>query len=236
MGNIFKFLYPPRCPACRQVMEEDGTYIHPECRGAFKTIGEPRCYKCGRRLWDPESDICSGCRQKKHSYGYGLALYEYNEVAQRAMLDYKSEGIRRNGDFFASEAVNVLGRLIKRLDPEVLVPVPITDRKMRIRGFNQSEYLAEKIGGALNIPVDTDILFRTGEKAEQKKLSGRERLKIVSVSFTAVDDNPYKRICLVDDVYTTGSTMEGCTRALMSKGAKDVGFVVIFSVPENDTE
>ena len=229
MGNLIKFLYPSRCPACNRVMEEDGTYIHYECRKSFKTIGDPRCFKCGRKLLDPETDICPECRKKKHSYEYGLALYEYNDVARRAMLDFKGQGIKRNGDFFASEAVKVLGAVIKRMAPEVLVPVPISSRRLGKRGFNQSEYLAERIGRALDIPVDADILYRVGEDKEQKRLSGKERARNAQKSFEAVDDNPYRRICIVDDVYTTGSTMEGCTKALVSSGAKEVGFVVIFS-------
>lgn len=229
MGKILSFLYPPRCPACRDIMEDDEIYIHPECRGKFSLITEPRCFKCGRTLQDEDGDICPECRKKRHSYEYGLALYRYNETAQAAMIDYKSNGIRRNGNFFASEAVRELGMLLKRLDPEVLVPVPITEKRYHERGFNQSEYLAERIGAALNIPVDNEILFREKSKKDQKKLSGVERVKNTENLFSSVDDMPYKRICIVDDIFTTGSTIEGCTRVLKENGAIEVGFLVIFS-------
>ena len=68
-----------------------------------------------------------------------------------------------------------------------------------------------------------------GISKEQKKLSGRERSAISLTGFEAVEDMQYKRICLVDDVYTTGSTLEGCTRALQKSGAEEVGFVTVFS-------
>lgn len=229
MTNILRYLYPARCPACREIMEDDSIYIHPGCRDKFRLITEPRCFKCGRTLQEEDTDICSECKKKHHSYEYGLSLFKYNETAQTAMIDYKSNGIRRNGDFFAAEAVRVLGRLLKRLGPEVLIPVPISDERRRERGFNQSEYLAESIGEALGLPVDNEVLFRIKGKKDQKKLSGRERMKNAADLFWTVDDMPYKRICMVDDVYTTGSTIDGCTGVLKAAGAKEVGFLVIFA-------
>ena len=230
MAKLQNFLYPLRCPACRDIIEDDELYIHPECRDRFSLITEPRCFKCGRTLQEENCDICPECREKHHSYEYGLVLYKYNDTAQAAMIDYKKNGIRRNGDFFAKEAVKELGRLLKQIDPEVLVPVPITDQRLRERGFNQSEYLAEHLGNALGISVDSDVLFRTKGKKDQKKLSRAERLKNTEHLFEVVDDLPYKRICIVDDVYTTGSTVDGCTKALRAKGAEEVGFLTIFAV------
>ena len=229
MSNILKYLYPTRCPACREIMEDDSIFIHPGCRGKFSIITEPRCFKCGRTLQDEDGDICPECRRKHHSYEYGLSLFKYNETAQAAMIDYKSNGIRRNGDIFAAEAVRVLGGLLKRINPEVLIPVPISEQRLHERGFNQSEYLAKAIGDALGLPVDCDVLFRKKGKTDQKKLSGRERMKNTADCFWTVDDMPYKRICMVDDVYTTGSTMDGCAKVLKAHGAREVGFLVIFA-------
>lgn len=229
MSDLLKILFPPRCPACRKVMEADGTYIHEECRHKFRQITEPRCFKCGRSLKNEEEALCPECRQKKHSYSYGFCLYEYNETARTAMIDFKSNGIRRNGDFFIKGIIDELGPRIKRMNPEALVPVPVTGKRKSERGFNQSEYLAKGIGEVLGICVDSDILYRVGISKEQKKLSGRERSAISLTGFEAVEDMQYKRICLVDDVYTTGSTLEGCTRALQKSGAEEVGFVTVFS-------
>ena len=230
LNNISKLLFPNRCPACGDVMEDDGTYIHEECRRYFRLIREPRCFKCGRTLADSEDDICSECRKKRHSYKYGLSLFEYNETARRSMIDFKGKGIRRNGDFYADEMTYELGALIKRFSPQVLVPVPITKRKLYERGFNQSEYIAGILGKKLDIPVDCDILYRTGKgNKSQKQLSGRERSGIKDSGFECVDDMPYRDVCIIDDVYTTGNTIESCTRALMRAGAVNVGFVTVFS-------
>ena len=221
-------LFPPRCPACRRVMEDAGIYIHPECRGKFRLIVPPRCFKCGRTVAETE-DICAECRRKRHAYDWGLALFDYDDTARLAMVDYKGTGIRRNGEFFATEAAKRLGGLLKKFRPEVLVPVPISDRKLGERGFNQSEYITDRVSELLGIPMDAEVLFRKKSKVDQKKLSAKERLNNADFGFWTVEDMPYKRICLVDDVYTTGSTLDACTRVLKEAGAREVGFLVIFS-------
>jgi len=227
LNNIINFLYPDRCPACRRVIEGQ-EYLHPECGNAFKTIKEPRCFKCGRRLDTEETDICFQCRENKHSYEYGFAVFEYNETARNAMIDYKKNGWRRNGDFFADEAVKNIGSLLAGMKPEVLIPVPVTKQRRGERGFNQSEYIAERVGERLNIPVDTDILVRRG-KLQQKTLSASERRENAKTAFECVGEVPYRRVCIVDDVYTTGSTIEGCSLALKRAGVEETGFMVIFS-------
>ena len=211
-------------------MEDDGSLIHPECRGRFKLIEEPRCFKCGRHISEAESALCPECKDKKHGYIYGFPLYEYNETASNAMIDYKKNGWKSHGDFFAEEMADRLAGYIKRQKPEVLVPVPITKDRYNERGFNQSEYLAEKLGEKLGIPVDSAILIRTGKAVQQKSLSGKERKenRFYGIECACVQV-PYRSICLVDDVYTTGGTLNACTEALLGAGAVEVGFMTIFA-------
>ena len=211
-------------------MEDDGSLIHPECRGRFKLIEEPRCFKCGRHISEAESALCPECKDKKHGYIYGFPLYEYNETASNAMIDYKKNGWKSHGDFFAEEMADRLAGYIKRQKPEVLVPVPITKGRYNERGFNQSEYLADKLGEKLGIPVDSGILIRTGKAVQQKSLSGKERKenRFYGIECACVQV-PYRSICLVDDVYTTGGTLNACTEALLAAGAVEVGFMTIFA-------
>ena len=211
-------------------MEDDGSLIHPECRGRFKLIEEPRCFKCGRHISEAESALCPECKDKKHGYVYGFPLYEYNETASNAMIDYKKNGWKSHGDFFAEELAVRLAGYIKRQKPEVLVPVPITKGRYNERGFNQSEYLADKLGEKLGIPVDSGILIRTGKAVQQKSLSGKERKenRFYGIECACVQV-PYRSICLVDDVYTTGGTLNACTEALLGAGAVEVGFMTIFA-------
>jgi len=230
LDNLLKILYPPRCPACREPMEDDGSLIHPECRKLFKPIEGPRCFKCGRHISEAESALCAECKEKKHGYIYGFPLFEYNETARNAMIDYKKNGWKSHGDFFALEMAAGLSGYIKRQKPEVLIPVPVTKARYNERGFNQSEYLADKLGEKLGIPVDGRLLKRTGKAVQQKSLSGRERKENRTYGIECTCEHvPYRRICLIDDVYTTGGTLNACTKALLDAGAVEVGFMTVFA-------
>lgn len=224
---LLSVLYPPRCPACRRLMENDGSLIHSECRGLFRLIREPRCLKCGRNVEAEDIAVCPECAKKKHRYDYGLAVMEYNSTARQAMTDYKFSGWRANADFFAEEAVNKFEEILKLYGPEALIPVPVTRRRLHERGFNQAELLAVKISERTGIPVDTELLFkRSGLNVQQKKLSARERKENARLAFTAAKSE-YKKVCIVDDIYTTGSTLDACAGVLKQAGAEEVGFLVI---------
>ena len=114
------------------------------------------------------------------------------------------------------------------MNVDVIIPVPVHPSRRRKRGFNQAEVLAKIMGERLGIPVRTDLLTRTKKTLPQKELSAGERLKNLSGAFRAeVIPAEIRRILLVDDIYTTGSTIEACTRALKTSGAQAIYFVVI---------
>lgn len=226
--GLLALLYPPRCPACRRLMESDGTLIHEECRSLMKRIMAPRCLKCGRHIEDEETALCSACVGKRHAYDYGFAAIEYNSCAKQAMVDFKFNCWKDNSAYFIREAVEAYGEELKMYAPEILVPVPVSKRRLRERGFNQAQLLAEGLGEALNIPVRSDLLRKeSGSNVQQKKLSARDRRINAGSSFFCENQISYKKICIIDDIYTTGSTMDSCARALKKAGAAEVGFAVI---------
>ena len=111
---------------------------------------------------------------------------------------------------------------------EAIVPVPIHSSRRRARGFNQAEVLAEILGDKLKIPVEPQMLTREKKTRPQKELSAAERLKNLSGAFAAGKEcGRIKRVLLVDDIYTTGSTIEACARVLQSAGVETVYFAVI---------
>lgn len=226
--TLLSVLYPQRCPACRDVIENDGSLIHDECRKLFRIIAAPRCFKCGRHIEDSETALCPECSKKNHSYDYGFAALEYNSTAKKAMTDFKFNGWRQNSDYFAETAARAIGNELKAYSPEVLVPVPVTGRRLHERGFNQAELLAKKLGLLLNIPVDAGLLVKEANKnVQQKKLSARERNVNARLAFECAGSGGYHRVCIVDDIYTTGSTVDSCAVALKKAGIAEVGFVAI---------
>ena len=164
----------------------------------------------------------------RHVYEYGAALLNYNDVAQNSMIQIKYHNKREYLDFYGAALAVRYEDTIRKMNVDAIVPVPIHPSRRRTRGFNQAEILAKIVGNRLGIPVRTDLLKRTRKTLPQKELSAGERLKNLSGAFRAEEMPPeIRRVLLIDDIYTTGSTIEACTRTLKTAGAEAVYFVVI---------
>ena len=117
---------------------------------------------------------------------------------------------------------------IQRWKPEAIVPVPITARKQKIRGFNQSEYLAEGIGEIYKIPVLSQAVVRLEERKAQKELSAKERRRNLKHAFQIGKNfKACKTVLLVDDVYTTGSTVDAVAEVLKENGVERIYFLTL---------
>lgn len=164
----------------------------------------------------------------RHVYEYGAALLNYNDAAKNSMVQIKYHNKREYLDFYGAVLAVRHERTIRKMNVDVIIPVPIHPSRRRKRGFNQAEVLAKIMGERLGIPVRTDLLKRTKKTLPQKELSAGERLKNLSGAFQAEEvPKEIRRVLLVDDIYTTGSTIEACTRALKASGVQTIYFVVI---------
>ena len=173
-------------------------------------------------------EYCEDCMAHRHTFEYGMALCNYNETAKTSMVKIKYHNKREYLDFYGAAIVARYDKKIRNMHVDAIIPVPVPPSRRRKRGFNQAEILAEIIGERLGIPVRTDLLTRTKKTLPQKELSPAERLKNLSGAFRAEELPPdIKRVLLVDDIYTTGSTLEACARILKKAGAEYTFFVVI---------
>lgn len=205
------------------------------CRTQFVRISKPTCFRCGSYLADDEAELCRSCEKKGHHYRQGMAVFEYQGVVKRAMSDLKFNGYSENAGFFASEALGEYGGRISQLAPDAIIPVPIHRSKRAYRGYNQAELIAGRISEELNIPMVTDLLVRNRRTSAQKLLGSRSRAENLTSAFTC-DTGRYSfeevrsrwpQVLLVDDIYTTGATMENCTSALLSAGVRTVDILSI---------
>ena len=206
-----------------------------DCRDKFRIVEPPFCYKCGRHLYSDTDEVCEECATRERSFSYGLAVFEYNNTMRRAMSDLKFNGHKENCEFFVSETLRSRRGEIRAFAPQALIPVPIHRSKQRSRGFNQALLMAEGIGKEMDIPVVSDFLIRTRRTAAQKSLSGTDRAANLAAAFTC-DTGKYSiedirsgmdTVMLVDDIFTTGATMEGCTKVLLDAGVRKVGILSI---------
>ncbi len=228
--TVFRFLqqllFPPRCAICGQTLDSkslDG--IHPKCRDLLIPVMSPVCLRCGKPVLDEAIEYCMDCTRKMHiaAFDGGASVWVYTKVMRDAVAQFKYQGKKHLGRVFALEAVKVHGPWIRRLKPDCITCVPLNKKKLRKRGYNQAEVLARHIGRMLDIPVDTQLLVRTRFTQPQKTLDVTQRMKNLMQAFApGPHAGMYKTVVLVDDIYTTGSTMQVCSMILKKCGVEKV--------------
>ena len=221
-------LYPRRCPVCGEIVTPKGRLICPSCLLRLSPVKSPVCQKCGKEVWSEEIEYCPDCVKHRRSFARGMALFNYTEEAARSMAAVKYKNKREYLDFYGAALAARYEKQIRRMHADVLVPVPVHPSRKRARGFNQAEVLAVCLEKRLGIPVGSGMLIRDKKTKPQKELSAADRLKNLSGAFRAgTIPEGIKTVLLVDDIYTTGSTVEACARALRNAGVSRVYFVVI---------
>lgn len=200
-----------------------------QCRGIFQLIEEPRCKKCSKPIELQEIEYCYDCSKKQHSFEFGYALWIYDKNTRRSFTEFKYKGRREYSNYYVAEIKKQYGERITSLGLNALIPIPLHKSKARYRGFNQAAMLANGIGEQLQIPVREDILLRNRKTIPQKELSNKERCKNLMEAFyvNARKIQEYglrDNVMLIDDIYTTGSTIEACTQVLQMAGIKKIYF------------
>lgn len=198
---------------CEEIVK--GKYICTECVGKLRFVKEPLCMICGKEIAGADQELCLDCTKQKRSFAFGRALLLYDAVAEHAMVRIKYQNKREYVDGFAKLLVYRYRNLIMGMHADCLVPVPIHKNRRKKRGYNQAELIANVISKETGIPVDHSILTRIKNTKAQNALMPGERAGNVKSAFLAKDiPAHYKTVILVDDIFTTGSTMEECTKAL----------------------
>ncbi|HLI27499.1 MAG TPA: ComF family protein [Chloroflexota bacterium] len=226
-GAAAALLWPARCLGCGR---RDAPFC-PACWAALPRLRPPLCPRCSK----PERGgmLCAACRRRDPALSAVRAACAYQGAVVPAVqrLKYRHE----------RHLVAALGRLLleclaaRPLAIDALLPVPLDARRARWRGFNQSALLAAEVAGALGCPLLADGLRRTRLTRPQVGLSARERRANVRAAFACPSRGAVagRRLLLVDDVMTTGATLEACAGALRAAGAAAVyGLVVARDVLE----
>lgn len=233
INTIIDIIYPRRCPVCGGIVVPRGGLVCSACSSRLRPIEEPRCKKCSKPIDSEEKEFCHDCESKRYHYTNGFSLWIYDECMKKSIADYKYHGRREYGDFYVQELVKKFREDIIMIAPDVLIPVPIHKSKLLQRGYNQADILAQGIGKRLSIPVLSHLLLRDKKTLPQKQLNDKERLKNLEKAFT-FDQKEHMRYhhsihsaILVDDIYTTGSTIEACTNILIKNGINKVYFITI---------
>lgn len=227
--KLCDLLFPPRCVVCDRVMGRTdvpkGTCA--SCRDVLKLIKEPRCLKCGAQLEEDETEYCNSCKNRRHYYDKGLALYEYTSV-RTSIYRFKYGGRMEYAHFFGREMARRLGGAIKEWGAQALIPVPLHPSRQRRRGYNQAAELAKACGAALGLPVEEKLICRARKTRPMKLLNAKERQINLKNAFLMLQDVvKLDTVVVVDDIYTTGSTVDAMAKLLKAAGVKKVYFITL---------
>jgi ComF family protein len=208
--------FPRRCVGCGKVR----SFLCPECLGKLPRLLPPLCPKCGR----PQASgiVCPICRQRQTEIDGIRSPFRFDEVIRKAIHELKYRNLKAISPCLAELLADYLRA--NPLPGEALVGVPLHPRRLRERGYNQSSLLARELGRRIDLPVIEDCLVRVKQAQPQvRAVDVEERRRNVADAFVCRGEQVSgKQIILIDDVCTSGATLESCAVALKSKGATSV--------------
>lgn len=201
-----------------------------DCRDAFVSTGSCVCKKCGKPLYGSTDEYCSDCERRGHIFAGNFAMWLYDSKMQSSIANFKYHGRREYAGYYAKEISRRFGRQILALSIDAVVPVPLYIKKKKVRGYNQAEVFAKELGRLLGLRVYPKLILRIKNTRPQKELDDLQRSRNLRDAFIYNEKwvrrqkelPDIKRVLLTDDIYTTGSTLDACSRTLMENGISEV--------------
>lgn len=223
--KIIKLLYPSTCIFCGKLCEEG---ICDTCRRKVVYIKEPRCKRCGKPIHSKEEEFCYDCRKGEFHYEQGRSLWLHKPPVSGSIYAFKYKNRRVYGEVYGKEMAKHFEKWIRMWEIDLIVPVPLYKKKQRKRGFNQAAIVAEELGKRLGIPVDSSLVIREKETTPQKELGQRSRRKNLKKAFRVVkQEEKNRKVLIIDDIYTTGSTIDSIAEILEKAGYEKIYFLTI---------
>ncbi len=214
LGRGLDLFFPRFCVGCGR----EGEFICPSCQKELARLTPPICPRCGL---PKEGEACADCLNLKAIDGI-RSPFKFEGVIREAIYQLKYGGVRALASPLGSLLYQFL--LQNPLPVDILVPVPLHRKRLRERGYNQSSLLAKELGKLSNLKVVEGFLVRHRHTPPQAKtISAAERRNNVADAFTCVGGRLLgKRVLLIDDVATSGATLDFCAQALKEGGASSV--------------
>lgn len=234
-SDFMTLVYPPDiyCLSCGRPIDPGHVYsLCEDCLNTITWANRKNCRICGRPLenWYP-AELCSECLVTPAYYERGVTCFLYTGGARAMIKDLKYHGKKHNARIFGRILADRI--LYEKLEFDVCTPVPMYRKKEYDRGYNQASLIAQFTAEALRKPFAPHILVRTRSTVPMSSLNGVERKKNVQGAFAVPAEQGQwvrnKTVLLVDDIYTTGATMNECARELLQAGAAHVFIATLAS-------
>jgi len=232
LRGLADILFPPACVVCEKILEADLHFSFcPACFSEIRFISPPLCPRCGLPYFaEAESDHpCGDCLSRKQYFTSVRSLGVYETSLLKAIQRFKYQGNLHAGESLGSLMAAFSRHAFDVGEYDVLMPVPLHLERLRERGFNQSLVLARAMAQKFSVELDFMTLRRTASTAPQTGLKKEERAANVRGAFKIENGHRVKgkKVLLIDDVYTTGSTVRECARILTRAGAGRVGVLTL---------
>ena len=217
---------------------KNNPYICRYCYSGLSFAEGVRCLKCAKPVEDETKVLCPECEAKERFFDRGFALLTHDDAAKKIIYGFKFDYRLDNLRFPALEIALRYGRAIAHLGVEAFIPVPLHKSRQRERGYNQAKLLAEETARFMNHiygaspECDSTYLIRKEKTKYQRDLDHKYREENVKNAFCVNPESAgvYKRVCIVDDIYTTGSTINSCAKVLKAAGCENVYFISVSTV------
>lgn len=249
MKSLLDLLFIPngRCPICYRVLFFTQDFICAHCIKKLEYIKDGTCSKCGRKIEDTHfindreiqiRQYCTDCLTDIYSFKKGCSLFNYKGNIRHIISEIKYNNSPELGVYMGKFLGEFLLSQPWLVSMDFLVPVPLHDNRLKERGYNQAEKITKGVAEIFldypalsHIRMNESCLIRKANNPHQVHMNKEERFRNVRNIFQATEDQVIKNknILLIDDVYTTGATIEACSRALLLGGAKDVYFATLAS-------
>jgi ComF family protein len=234
MHNPLNIVFPRVCPGCRCLLQTSG--LCKDCWVHLDFISIPFCLKCGAPFpFDGYADLCARCQKSPPFFDSHRSLLRYGALSRKLIFALKHGRDRTIVPLFAQWLVPIA--LTFPID--LIVPVPLHWTRLSYRCFNQSALMAQAVARLIGQRTDLMALKRIRKTASQGNLKREQRQENMEKAFSAHPCVEGKRVLLMDDVYTTGATLNACSFVLKERGAKAVHAVtlaqVVFHQKEQDS-
>lgn len=236
LPSLFDLILPQVCPVCdARITDPEFSIICPACHKGIRTVTPPYCPCCGLPYPSDASGghLCAACIKGRRYFTLHRTCAIYDGTIKEAIHRFKYNGIRPLVHPFVDLMINVFKEMVVQFPVDLLVPVPLHKRRLRERGFNQALLLARELSKRSGILYDARTLIKVNDTAVQINLKKKERKKNLIGAFAITDRLAIegRMVLLVDDVYTTGATLDECARTLRKGGAKGVAAITIARAP-----
>ncbi len=220
-------LFPRHCPVCDDILPFGDKLACDDCIAKIQYIKPPACRKCGKQLYDEGQIYCGDCTRRNHIFDYGIALYDYQSM-RKSIYRFKYRHRGEYAQFYAKDIYRHLKHEICAMGADAFIPVPLHRTRQDKRGYNQAELVSRELSKLFGIPTRADLVKRNKKTLPQKQLNAISRQNNLKKAFNIGSDVvKLNKTILVDDIYTTGSTLDAVASELRRYGVEKIYYITL---------